>query len=606
MPRLAIPRLVRCGRAITGALAAALACYCGAGAASPFPAIEPAAAASASVGASAPRTNPHAQTSPVEPAAPSEQYGALYRDVELAHLFADSKTFADMVPIEPPQQIMTAYNDEEQRADFNLEQFVGRYFVLPAGGTKRYVSDPQQDVVSHIDTLWSVLRRDPDPAASRWASLLPLPFPYVVPGGRFDEIYYWDSYFIMLGLEQSGRRDLAVDELKDFAALIDRYGHIPNGNRTYYLSRSQPPFFAQMVRLVAQEDGDQVYVRYLPELREEYAYWMEGSDRLAPGRAYRHVVRLADGTLLNRYWDDRAAPRDESYREDVATAQQTPQRDVADLWRNLRAGGETGWDFSSRWFADGRTLASIDVTSLIPVDLNCLLVDLERALAKAYRLQGDAMHAENLEQRAATRADAIRRVLWDPSLRAFGDFDVVHHTLTHQLTAATVYPLYAGVASRDQAHAVADTVRRGLLRPGGMATTQVATGQQWDEPNGWAPLQYLAVIGLRRYGEADLAQSIATRWIRTNVSYYQRTGKLVEKYDIGAATVMAASGGEYPLQDGFGWTNGVLRVLLALYPGAAESTRPADIAEGPAGVAAAAASSAAAAHRLQGASAVHP
>jgi len=606
MPRLAIPRLVRCGRAITGALAAALACYCGAGAASPFPAIEPAAAASASVGASAPRTNPHAQTSPVEPAAPSEQYGALYRDVELAHLFADSKTFADMVPIEPPQQIMTAYNDEKQRADFNLEQFVGRYFVLPAGGTKRYVSDPQQDVVSHIDTLWSVLRRDPDPAASRWASLLPLPFPYVVPGGRFDEIYYWDSYFIMLGLEQSGRHDLAVDELKDFAALIDRYGHIPNGNRTYYLSRSQPPFFAQMVRLVAQEDGDQVYVRYLPELREEYAYWMEGSDRLAPGRAYRHVVRLADGTLLNRYWDDRAAPRDESYREDVATAQQTPQRDVADLWRNLRAGGETGWDFSSRWFADGRTLASIDVTSLIPVDLNCLLVDLERALAKAYRLQGDAMHAENLEQRAATRADAIRRVLWDPSLRAFGDFDVVHHTLTHQLTAATVYPLYAGVASRDQAHAVADTVRRGLLRPGGMATTQVATGQQWDEPNGWAPLQYLAVIGLRRYGEADLAQSIATRWIRTNVSYYQRTGKLVEKYDIGAATVMAASGGEYPLQDGFGWTNGVLRVLLALYPGAAESTRPADIAEGPAGVAAAAASSAAAAHRLQGASAVHP
>ena len=606
MPRLAIPRLVRCGRAITGALAAALACYCGAGAASPFPAIEPAAAASASVGASAPRTNPHAQTSPVEPAAPSEQYGALYRDVELAHLFADSKTFADMVPIEQPQQIMTAYNDEKQRADFNLEQFVGRYFVLPAGGTKRYVSDPQQDVVSHIDTLWSVLRRDPDPAASRWASLLPLPFPYVVPGGRFDEIYYWDSYFIMLGLEQSGRRDLAVDELKDFAALIDRYGHIPNGNRTYYLSRSQPPFFAQMVRLVAQEDGDQVYVRYLPELREEYAYWMEGSDRLAPGRAYRHVVRLADGTLLNRYWDDRAAPRDESYREDVATAQQTPQRDVADLWRNLRAGGETGWDFSSRWFADGRTLASIDVTSLIPVDLNCLLVDLERALAKAYRLQGDAMRAENLEQRAATRADAIRRVLWDPSLRAFGDFDVVHHTLTHRLTAATVYPLYAGVASRDQAHAVADAVRRGLLRPGGMATTQVATGQQWDEPNGWAPLQYLAVIGLRRYGEADLAQSIATRWIRTNVSYYQRTGKLVEKYDIGAATVMAASGGEYPLQDGFGWTNGVLRVLLALYPGAAESTRPADIAEGPAGVAAAAASSAAAAHRLQGASAVHP
>ncbi|WP_277043993.1 alpha,alpha-trehalase TreF [Caballeronia mineralivorans] len=610
MPRLAVARLVRYGRAITGVLAATLACHAGAGAAVPFLSIPPPVAASASVGASAPRPNPHAQTSPVAPVAPSEQYGALYRDVELAHLFADSKTFADMVPTAPPPQIMTAYYDEQQLADFSLGQFIGRYFVLPARETKHYVSDPQQDVASHIDRLWSVLRRDPDPVASPWSSLLPLPFPYVVPGDRFDEIYYWDSYFIMLGLEQSGRYDLAVDELNDFAALIDRYGHIPNGNRTYYLSRSQPPFFAQMVRLVAEEDGDQVYVRYLPELRQEYAYWMDGSDRLAPGRAYRHVVRLADGTLLNRYWDDRAVPRDESYREDVATAQEMPQRDAADLWRNLRAGGETGWDFSSRWFADARTLTSIDVTSLIPVDLNCLLVDLERALARAYRLQGDATHAENLEQRAATRADAIRRVLWDPSLRAFGDFDVVHHTLTHRLTAATVYPLYAGVASRDQAHAVADAVRRGLLRPGGMATTQVATGQQWDEPNGWAPLQYLAVMGLRRYGEADLAQSIATRWIRTNVSYYQRTGKLVEKYDIGAATAdIPASGGEYPLQDGFGWTNGVLRALLALYPGAAQSTRPADNPEGPAGVAAAAASAAASpktSHRLQGASAVHP
>src|SRR5260370_41773797 len=114
---------------------------------------------------------------------------------------------------------------------------------------------------------------------------------------------------------------------------------------------------------------------------------MDGSDRLARGRAYRHVVRLADGTLLNRYWDDRAAPRDESYREDVTAVQQTPQLDAADLWRNLRAGGETGWDFSSRWFADGKTLTSIDVTSLVPGDLKCLLYDLDRTIAKAYRLQ---------------------------------------------------------------------------------------------------------------------------------------------------------------------------------------------------------------------------
>ena len=174
------------------------------------------------------------------------------------------------------------------------------------------------------------------------------------------------------------------------------------------------------------------------------------------------------------------------------------------------------------------------MTSLVPVDLNCLLADLERTLAKAYRLRGDVTQAENMEQRAATRADAIRRVLWDPQLQAFGDYDFVHHTLTHRLTAATVYPLYTGVASRQQAKTVAATLQRELLRPGGLATTQVNSGQQWDAPNGWAPLQYLAVIGLRRYSEAALAQTIATRWIRTNVSYYQHTGKLVEKYDVDA------------------------------------------------------------------------
>ncbi|ACC76108.1 Alpha,alpha-trehalase (plasmid) [Paraburkholderia phymatum STM815] len=504
----------------------------------------PADAASAAVASS---------VSPVVPVPPSDLYVALYRDVELAHLYPDSKTFADMVPDAPPQQILADYARHKDDARFDLKAFVEQHFTLPARETKDYVSDANESVTAHIDTLWSVLRRDPDASASPWSSLLPLPDPYIVPGDRFDEIYYWDSYFIMLGLRQSGRDNLLKSELDNFATLIDRYGHIPNGNRTYYLSRSQPPFFAQMVRLAADREGDQVYLHYLPVLRKEYAYWMEGHDKVAPGSAYRHLVRLPDGTLLNRYWDERDTPRDESYREDVATAQATPQRHAGDLWRNLRAGGETGWDFSSRWFADGKTLATIEVTSIIPVDLNSLLVDLERTLAKAYRAQGDATHAENLEQRAAVRADAIRRVLWDPQLNAFGDYDFARHQLTHRLSAATVYPLYAGVATKTQASAVAATVRARLLRPGGLATTTVQTGQQWDEPNGWAPLQYLAVTGLRRYGDADLAQQIATRWIGTNVAYYQHTGKLVEKYDVDAqAGSTAAGGGEYPLQDGFG------------------------------------------------------
>jgi alpha,alpha-trehalase len=247
--------------------------------------------------------------SPVVPVPPSELYGVLYRDVELAHLYPDSKTFADMVPNAPPQQIVDDYARQKDDAQFALKSFVAQRFTLPARETKNYVSDPNQSITAHIDTLWSVLRRDPDASASPWSSLLPLPYPYIVPGDRFDEIYYWDSYFIMLGLRQSGREDLLKNELDNFAVLIDRYGHIPNGNRTYYLSRSQPPFFAQMVRLAADREGDQVYLRYLPQLRQEYAYWMDGHDKIAAGSAYRHLVRLPDGTLLNRYWDERATPR---------------------------------------------------------------------------------------------------------------------------------------------------------------------------------------------------------------------------------------------------------------------------------------------------------
>ncbi|RAR59223.1 alpha,alpha-trehalase [Paraburkholderia unamae] len=530
----------------------------------------------------------HAAAKENQPATPADLYGRLYHDVQLAQIFPDSKTFADMLPNERPGQITAAYERwrAQHAADRDaaahkaaLTQFVNQNFTAPAQTGDHYVSDPNQDVVGHIDTLWNVLSRRPDAKPNPYSSLLPLPYAYVVPGGRFNEIYYWDSYFIMLGLEASGRHELALDELNNFAALIDRYGHIANGNRTYYLSRSQPPFFAQMVSLVAEKDGDAVYLRYLPQLRKEYDYWMAGAQTLKPGHAARHVVRLPDGTLLNRYWDARNRPRDESYREDILTARATPQRDASDLWRNLRAGAETGWDYSSRWLADGRTLATIDVTSLAPVDLNSLMVILERTLAKAYGLKGDAREAQLMTKRAQQRADAIDRVLWDPQLHAFSDYDFAHRTLTHRLTAATLYPLYAGVATRSQAQDVAAAVRAGLLRPGGLATTQVATGQQWDEPNGWAPLQYLAVMGLRRYGEQALAQEIATRWIATNLAYYERTHKLVEKYDVSASATKASSagGGEYPLQDGFGWTNGVLRVLLQMYPPAAAAS-----AQGPA------------------------
>ena len=498
----------------------------------------------------------------VAPPTPSELYPGLFERVQLERVYEDGKTFVDALRRKPPAAILQDYEKERDKPGFDLRAFVTARFDAPTTATAEFRSSPGLDVEAHIDRLWSVLEREPD-SPNPQSSLVPLPYRYVVPGGRFREIYYWDSYFTMLGLEESGRHDLAVDMVRNFAYLIDRYGHIPNGNRSYYMSRSQPSYFAAMVELLAAREGSAVYRRFLSQLRREYDFWMDGAANLARGEVYRRVVRLPDGTVLNRYWDDRDTPREESYREDVETARAS-NRPAGEVHRNLRAAAESGWDFSSRWLADGRTLATIRTIEIIPVDLNSLLFGLEQTLARAYRVAGHTADAWRFEARASNRRRAIQRYLWNAQLGVFEDYSWRDRRLTGHVSAATLYPLFVGVAKAVQARDVAIAVENRLLQPDGLATTTLNTGQQWDAPNGWAPLQWIAVEGLNRYGHSRLARTIAKRWIRENIAVYETTGRLVEKYDVSGDA--AARGGEYPLQDGFGWTNGVLRRLLALYP----------------------------------------
>ncbi len=506
------------------------------------------------------------------PPTPAELFPGLFERVQLERVYEDGKTFVDAIPRTPPAEIMEEFRRQHDDRHFDLRAFVTERFEAPAPFAGESAPQPGRSVSAHIDALWSVLVRPPDePIAG--SSLLPLPHRYVVPGGRFREIYYWDSYFTMLGLAESGRHDLVIDMVRDFAFLVDRYGHIPNGNRSYYLSRSQPPFFSFMVELLAARDGSAAYREFLPQLRREYEFWMDGAESLAPGASHRRVVRLPDGALLNRYWDDRQTPREESYREDVLTARDS-KRPPQEVYRNLRAAAESGWDFSSRWLADGSSLATIRTVELLPADLNSLLFALEQTLSRAYRADSQAAESAQFGQRAQERRRAIHRHLWNPRAGVFEDYVWREQAHSGQLSAATLYPLFAGVATGDQALAVATVVERRLLAPDGLATTTSATGQQWDAPNGWAPLQWIAVDGLNRYGHRQLARRIAQRWIRENVAHYRSSGRLVEKYDVSGDA--AARGGEYPLQDGFGWTNGVLRRLLALYPLAAEETAAAE------------------------------
>jgi len=497
---------------------------------------------------------------------PARDLGRLFSDVQMAGLFSDSKTFADARPLRSPAAIRTSYASERAGPSFSLRAFVAANFALPDSGAVAVHSDTAQSMEAHIRGLWPLLTRPADTTdtSSDRSSLIPLPHPYVVPGGRFREGYYWDSYFTMLGLVRSGRLDLVKDMLDNFAYLVRTVGYIPNGNRTYYLGRSQPPYFAAMVGLYARATDTAQALPYLDALEAEHAFWMDGADRLRPGEAYRRVVRLPDGALLNRYWDDVAVPRPESYRPDATLGRTLPPGARERFYRNVSATAESGWDFSSRWMRDPRDLRTLETTALAPVDLNALLYHAERtiaALRRARNRPGDDAVAARYDAMAAARRHALLAAMWDPTAGWF--FDVRWRDGTRVVdrpTLAAASALYFGVATADQARQVAARLGRDFLKPGGFVTTLIASGQQWDAPNGWPPLQWLAIEGLRRYGHTSLADRARARWLALNRRVYHATGKMTEKYDVVHPT-RGAGGGEYPTQDGFGWTNGVALAL---------------------------------------------
>jgi alpha,alpha-trehalase len=526
------------------------------------------------------------------PSTPDKIYDDLFQDIQMARIYPDGKTFVDLVPKRSPQAIMSDYKKIKKAppVDFSLKKFAAENFEMPASQQLNYVTR-EKDVVSHIQSLWAVLKRNPDKPIDG-SSLLPLPNPYIVPGGRFREVYYWDSYFTMLGLKESGETKTIEDMVNNFAYMINTYGHIPNGNRSYYLSRSQPPFFALMVELLAEIKGDAGYATYLPALEKEYQYWMLGSEKLAAGAANQRVVKMADGTLLNRYWDDLDIPRQESYREDVETAEQAAKSILAnkefknekqkekaaeqirsEIFRHLRSGAASGWDFSSRWFADKKNIISIQTTQFLPVDLNCLLYQLELTLKTAYTKITSSksdVAARNIslagqyDKRAKDRKKAIEQYCWNESAGIYADYNFVSQKVNDQVNMSGMFPLFFQVADRVRAEKEQKAVIRDLLKDGGFLTTPEYTGQQWDAPNGWAPLQWIAIIGLEKYGYFEESRQSAERWVKLNKTVFDRTGKLMEKYNV-ANLKLDAGGGEYPSQDGFGWTNGVLLALIKKY-----------------------------------------
>jgi alpha,alpha-trehalase len=275
---------------------------------------------------------------------------------------------------------------------------------------------------------------------------------------------------------------------------------------------------------------------------------------------------MPEGVALNRYWDDLPGPRPESYKPDYELAMTLPDSLRDRFYRNVRATAESGWDFSSRWMRDSSDLRTLETTALVPIDLNSLLYTSERTIAalRTFRKHaGDAEVAARFNQRAERRRQVLITAAWEPQDAYF--YDVRWKTwerVRDRPTLAAASLLYFGLAEQMQAIGVSRRLEAQFLTPGGFVTTTIRTGQQWDAPNGWAPLEWMAIEGVRRYGAVQLADKARDRWLALNRRTYKSTGRMMEKYDV-LDISRPAGGGEYASQDGFGWTNGVALALSA-------------------------------------------
>lgn len=448
--------------------------------------------------------------------------GDLFKAVQNSKLFSDSKTFVDSMLTTTPNEALKDFEEN------GVENAVKRNFRAPHN--EQISVKDRSSMESYIESLWNALQKNP----SQEDTLIPLENSYVVPGGRFRELYYWDSYFTMLGLKTSGHDKLLRSMTDNFSSLIDRFGFIPNGNRIYYLDRSQPPFFAKMITLLPKDRREE----FLEPLEKEYSFWM--SER---------TIETEKGDVLNRYWSCETTPRPESYRED------TEAGNGKKFYRSIRAACESGWDFSSRWIDEG--LESIRTVDIVPVDLNCYLYDNERILSELCIEDSATRYRKKMSE----RKELIDKYFWDEEEGFYFDYDLQKQDKTDVWSLAGAIPLYTGVASDRQAEMVAENLEDKFLEEGGFVTTLNRSGQQWDYPNGWAPLQWMMYKGLKKYGFNELAETAAKRWLNMNRRLFKKTGKMFEKYNV-VNPAFNVEDGEYPVQEGFGWTNGVAAAMI--------------------------------------------
>jgi alpha,alpha-trehalase len=419
----------------------------------------------------------------------------------------------------------------------------------------------------------------PDPSSISQPGLLYLPNPYVVPGGRFNEMYGWDSYFIEVGLLLDCETDLARDIVDNFLYEVRRFGKVLNANRTYYLQRSQPPFLARMVLDLYDRTHDRDWLRAaVPAIESTYAFWTT-EPHLVPGIGLSRYYALGEGPAPEVVYGERDAQGRSHYdrvREYYRTHRVTAY-DVGEyydrandrltplFYKGDRSVRESGFDPSNRFGPFG-----VDIIHYAPVGLNTLLYQMELDASSIARILGDARGEATWDGRARVRRERMDRYLWDEDAGLYFDYDVQARQRRRYEFATTFYPLWAGAASPEQAARVHGNLGH-FEAPGGILTSTQVTGSQWDAPFGWAPLQMIAVGGLRRYGYASDADRIAAKFVSLVVEQFERTGTIVEKYDVVRRQSELGEQLRFGYRSnevGFGWTNAAVLDLLAGLRGA--------------------------------------
>lgn len=525
--------------------------------------------------------------------------GELFHHVQMARIFNDSKTFVDMKLkkssslIEKEFSHLLSKSNKSPSKD-DLKEFIENNFDDPGSEftswipedwkqTPKFIHDVyDRDLrtwVTDLNAIWKKLGRRISSSVKDEQdlySLLYLPNPFVVPGGRFREPYYWDSYWIIEGLLLSEMHTTARGMIENFVHLVDEFGYVPNGGRKYYLGRSQPPLLIPMAQLYWEATSDIQFLKKIAaSLEKEFQWWMKNRST--------NVVEDGLDYQVFQYKVDIPEPRQESYYEDIKSADEfVDSGDKESFYQEIRSAAESGWDFSSRWQLNGEdhtvNLTDTKIKSIVPVCLNSIMGLNAKILSQFFKELDDEVKVKEYEKLANQISKTISRVLWSERDGIWLDYNLETRELIPGFYPSNFMPLWAEMygTEREKSY-ILDQALAYLNRyeidkfPGGVPTSLVNSGQQWDLPNGWAPLQHIVVLGFQKASQhhpdvGSKALSLATNWVINNYQNYKSKNPhvMMEKYDVTTLGI-GAGGGEYENQEGFGWSNGVIMKFLSLY-----------------------------------------